>query len=212
MLIATKRWRPVITASLVVPALLLVTGIIFGWDTFEGFRAAATFATTQFHLSGALPWSKLQSVYGLLRLIGVGYGLAMSLHIAIALAAAIWVLIMWRRNVGFSVQAASLLAATPLISPYFAIYDMPILAIALVFLMNATTDSASSPFSNRRAFRIGVGVIFVLGYAFPLVFVPVGPFMCATVIAIISMRYRQTDAVEPTPSERVQKSPAVRAC
>ncbi|MCC8961736.1 DUF2029 domain-containing protein [Bradyrhizobium sp. Pear76] len=197
VLIATKRWSVFITASLVVPALLLISGIIFGWDTFEGFRAAATFATTQFHLSGALPWPKLQSVYGLLRYAGFGYGLAMTLHVATALAAAVWVLIIWRRKVSFSVQAASLLAVTPLISPYFAIYDMPILAIALVFLMNATMDDQISPPSNRRTFRIGVSVIFVLGYAFPFVFVPVGPFMCAAVIVIILMRYRQPKAAMP---------------
>jgi alpha-1,2-mannosyltransferase len=193
VLVATGRWSVVITATLVVLALILITGITFGWDTFSAFSAAATFATTQFHLSGALPWYKLQSIYGLLRFAGFGYGLAMSFHLATASAAAIWVLIIWRRNVSFAAQAASLLAATPLISPYFAIYDLPILAMALVFLMNATVDQIS-PLSNRRTFRIGVSIIFVLGYAFPFVRVPVGPFMCATMIVIIWMRLRQFDS------------------
>ncbi|TWC05525.1 uncharacterized protein DUF2029 [Bradyrhizobium macuxiense] len=196
VLIATKRWRVVVTASLVAPTLILLTGIIFGWDTFKGFREAATYAATQFHLSGALPWYKLQSNYGLFRFAGLDYGSAMSLHVAIASACAIWVLIMWRRRISFSVQAASLLAATPLVSPYFAIYDMPILAIALVFLMNASTDERIAPRSNRRVFRIGVGIVFVLGYVFPLVLWPVGPFMCATVIAVILMSYRQRTASE----------------
>ena len=190
VLIATGRWSVVITASLMASALLLLSGTIFGWDTFTGFREAATFATTQFHLAGALPWYKLQSIYGLFRLAGFGYGLAMSLQILVASTCAVWVLIMWRRNVGFAVKAACLLAATPLISPYFAIYDMQILVIALVFLMS--DDRITPP--SRRSFRFGVGIIFALGYAFPVALVPVGPFMCATLIAVIWMRLRQLDA------------------
>jgi len=209
VLIATGRWRVVITASLVAPALILLTGVIFGWDTFTGFREAATFAATQFHLSGALPWYKLQSNYGLFRSAGLGYGPAMSLHIAIASACAIWVLIMWRRHVSFAVQAASLLAATPLISPYFAIYDMPILAIALVFLMNANMDEGIAPRSNRVVFRIGVAIVFLLGYAFPLVLWPVGLFMCASVIAIILMRYRYRAASEASPGAPLREPASV---
>ncbi|MGY2845178.1 hypothetical protein ACVIWU_004951 [Bradyrhizobium sp. USDA 4509] len=191
VLIATGRWNVVIMASLVAPALLLLSGTIFGWDTCTGFREAATFATTQFHLTGALPWYKLQSIYGLFRLAGFGYGLAMSLQILVASAAAVWALIMWRRNVGFVVKAACLLAATPLISPYFAIYDMQILVIALVFVTGA--DGITSP-SNQRSFRFAVCIMFLLGYAFPITLVPVGPFMCATLIAVIWMRLRQLDA------------------
>ena len=187
------------TACFVAPTLILLTGVIFGWDSFNGFRKAATFATTQFHLSGVLPWYKLQSNYGLFRFAGLGYGSAMSLQIAIASACAIWVLVMWRRNVSFALQAATLLAVTPLISPYFAIYDMPILALALVFLMNAKTDSWISLLSDRRVFRIAVGIVFVLGYAFPLVLVPVGPLMCAAVIAIILMRDRNRAATSGPP-------------
>ncbi|WGS22818.1 MULTISPECIES: glycosyltransferase family 87 protein [unclassified Bradyrhizobium] len=210
VLVATGRWSVVITAVLVMPALVLLTGFSFGWDTFKAFGAAATFATTQFHLSGALPWFKLQSIYGLFRLAGFGYGSALSFHIAIASAAAIWVLVIWRRNVSFAVQAASLLAATPLISPYFAIYDLPILAIALVFLMNATTDQISPLSNRRRAFRIGVTIMFLLGYAFPFVLVPVGPFMCATMIVIIWMRLRQLEASGIIISEQPRQPATVR--
>jgi hypothetical protein len=109
-----------------------------------------------------------------------------------------------RRNVSFAVQAASLLAATPLISPYFAIYDLPILAMALVFLMNANMDEVSL-LSNRRALRIGASTIIALGYAFPFVLVPVGPFMCATMIVIIWMRLRQLEASGIVISEQPQK-------
>lgn len=207
VLIATGRWRVVITAALVIPVLLLLAGLIFGWDTFVGFRAAATFATTQFHLSGALPWFKLQSIYGLLRDAGLGYGLAMAVHVAIASVVAIGVLILWRGHVSFAVKAASLLAATPLISPYFAIYDMPILVVALLFLMNDTAGRLASR-SGRSAFRIAVSVIFMLGYAFPFVRMPLGPMMCATVIALIWMRYRQ-EAGETAPGEELRKSATV---
>ena len=204
VLVATRRWSVIITTVLVMLALMLLTGVTFGWDTFRAFGEAATFATTQFHLSGALPWYKLQSIYGLFRLAGFGYGLALSFHIAVASATGIWVLVIWRRNVSFAIQAASLLAATPLISPYFAIYDLSILAMALVFLMNANMDEVSL-LSNRRALRIGASTIIALGYAFPFVLVPVGPFMCATMIVIIWMRLRQLEASGTIISEQPQK-------
>ena len=116
---------------------------------------------------------------------------------------------MWRRHVGFAIQAASLLAATPLISPYFAIYDLPILAMALVFLMNTSVDQVSQ-LSDRRAVRIGFGTIVVLGYAFPFVLLPVGPFICAILVGIIWMRSRQLEASETVPSEQPQQSAAAR--
>ncbi|MGY3697447.1 alpha-1,2-mannosyltransferase [Bradyrhizobium sp. USDA 3240] len=196
VLIATGRWSVVLIASLMATALLLLSGTIFGWDTFVGFREAATFATTQFHLTGALPWYKLQSIYGLFRLAGFGYGVAMSLQIFVASAAAVWVLIMWRRNVDFAIKAACLLAATPLISPYFAIYDMQILLVALVFIMSA---DEFTPRSNQRSLRLGISIMFLLGYAFPIALVPVSPFMCATLIPIIWMRLRQLDASRKVP-------------
>ncbi|WP_342728063.1 glycosyltransferase family 87 protein [Bradyrhizobium sp. B097] len=193
VLIATGRWVVVITASLVIPVLMLLAGLTFGWDTFEGFREAAVVAATQFHLTGTLAWYKLQSVYGVLRFAGFGYGSAMALHIAVAAAAAMWVVIIWRRNVSFAVKAASLLVATLLVSPYFAIYDTAILALALIFLMNEPVAEHGSLLSNRSELRIGFGVLVLAGFAYPVALVPVGPFMCATVIAMIWIRCRQPD-------------------
>ena len=209
VLLATRRWSVFITAFAVVLTLIVLTGVTFSWDIFRAFDTAATFAATQFHLSGVLPWYKLQSIYGLLRFAGLGYGLALSFHIAVALAAAIWVLVMWRRDVGFALQAASLLAATPLMSPYFAIYDLPLLAIALVFLMNASAYRLS-PLPNRSVFRIGVSIVFILAYAFPFVRLPVAPFMCATVIAMIWLSLRQLEAGGMIISEQPQAPAAVR--
>ncbi|WP_310880119.1 glycosyltransferase family 87 protein [Bradyrhizobium brasilense] len=191
VLIATGRWTVFITASLVTPVLLLLTGLTFGWDTFEGFREAAVFATTQFHLTGTLAWYKLQSVYGVLRFAGFGYGSAMALHVAVAAAAATWTLIIWRRNVSFAVKAACLLVATLLVSPYFAIYDTALLALALIFLMNAPMAEHGALLSNRSELRIGFGVLVLAGFTYPVALVPVGPFMCATLIAMIWMRCRQ---------------------
>lgn len=211
VLIATRRWSVLITASLMVPAVMLITGLTFGWDTFSAFGEAATSGTTRFHLSGGLAWHNLSSVYGLLRLVGFGYGVASTLHIATALAVVIWVVVIWRRHVSFAIQAASLLAATPLISPYFAIYDLPILAMALVFLMNNNVDRVWQ-LSNRRALRIGLSTIVALGYAFPFVLVPVGPFICAILIVIVLMRLRQLEADGIVGSKRPRKSATVRGC
>ncbi|WGS22791.1 glycosyltransferase family 87 protein [Bradyrhizobium sp. ISRA463] len=209
VLVATRRWSIIITTVLVMLALVLLTGVTFGWDTFRAFGEAATFGTTRFHLSGGLAWYNLSSVYGLLRLVGFGYGVALSFHIAVASATVIWVVVIWSRNVCFAIQAASLLVATPLISPYFAIYDLPILAMALVFLMNANMDQVSL-LSNRRALRIGLSTIIVLGYAFPFVLMPVGPFMCATMIVIVWMKMRQLEASGIIISEQPRKSATVR--
>ncbi|KWV45561.1 hypothetical protein AS156_23595 [Bradyrhizobium macuxiense] len=201
VLVTTGRWNVIISTCLVLLVLMLLTGVMFGWDIFRAFGEAATSGTSRFHLGGELAWYNLSSVYGLFRLLGFGYGVAMSFHVAVALAAVMWVVVIWRRNVSFAVQAAGLLATTPLISPHFAIYDLSILAMALVFLMNADMDQISS-LSNRLTLWIGVGAIVVLGYAFPFVLVPVGPFMCATVIAIIWMRLRQLEASGTTMSEQ----------
>ncbi|PAY04333.1 hypothetical protein CK489_34390 [Bradyrhizobium sp. UFLA03-84] len=198
VLIATGRWNVIITAALTILALVLLTGVSFGWDTFKAFGEGATTVSARLQAGGGVAWFNLSSVYGLLRVAGLGYGLAWSLHMAIASAVLVWVVLIWRRNVSFALQAASLLAATPLMSPYFLIYDLPMLAMALVFLMKADLDQGSLV-GNRRAIRIGLGVIVVLGYAFPFVLVPVGPFMCATVIAIIWVKCRQPD-LRPDPA------------
>ncbi|WLA51363.1 hypothetical protein QIH80_15085 [Bradyrhizobium elkanii] len=118
----------------------------------------------------------------------------MALHVTVAAAAALWMLIIWRRNVSFAVKAASLLVATLLVSPYFAIYDTALLALALIFLMNAPVAEHGSLLSNRSELRIGFGVLVLAGFTYPVALVPVGPFMCATLIAMIWMRCRQPGA------------------
>lgn len=85
---------------------------------------------------GLVPWHKMASLYAALSMMGVPTAVALAAHAFAALAGAAAVWRIWRRRNGDPLgKAAGLAAASLLVSPYLYGYDMLILVMPLLWLL-----------------------------------------------------------------------------
>lgn len=133
VLVASGYWK-----TLGVAAVLTLVWIILGFaispTSMIGFFHHLPETSHAILDEGASGWSKLQSIYGILRLVGANSQIAWSAQIGLALAAGLFTIWLWRSNQSYGLKAAALCTATLLATPYIYYYDLPLLALPLLFL------------------------------------------------------------------------------
>jgi arabinofuranan 3-O-arabinosyltransferase len=135
VLIAARQWTVFWTAALVAIALGIGSWLAFGIESWLAFVEWLP-ATSQAILSeGKSDWGKLQSIFGVVRVLGGSEALAWTLQVATAVATVVFVSMLWRRPAPFELKAAALAAGTLLATPYVYLYDVVVLAIAGAFLL-----------------------------------------------------------------------------
>jgi arabinofuranan 3-O-arabinosyltransferase len=134
-LLADRRWLTMAVATAVAIGLGAGSWLAFGsssWDAFFHWMPITSRAVLS---EGQADWSRLQSLFGLVRAHGGSETLAWTAQAigSIALAAAIiW---LWRSRAPFDLKAAALAAATLVATPYLYMYDLVVLAVAVAFLL-----------------------------------------------------------------------------
>jgi hypothetical protein len=137
--------------------------------------------TTQTLLDqGAVGWSKLQSVYGLARWLGLSSAIGWTAQAAVTLACAAAIAWLWRSNAAYALKAAGLAAAALLATPYLFVYDLPVLAVAIAFLY---CDRA---FDRIEGAVLGFALLCVAAFAF--LSAPTGLLANLAVAAVILRR------------------------
>lgn len=133
-LVAGGYWRTIAVTSAAVVVLALVSGALFGFDTFAAFLNVLPATTTNLVEHGAVGWGKLQSLYGLVRWIGAPNAAAWAAQVVLAATLGVGTAVLWRSKTTFAVKAAGLSAAAVLVTPYVFLYDLPVLAVSIAFL------------------------------------------------------------------------------
>jgi arabinofuranan 3-O-arabinosyltransferase len=183
VLVISRRWTVFIVASAVAAAMVLVSWLLFGLAAWEAFFHWLPMTSKAFLSEGQADWAKLQSVYGLVRIIGGGEDLAWALQAGAALAAAAAVCALWFSRCAFDLKAAALATATLLVTPYVYLYDMVVLAIAVAFFIRHVT-----PKGLRLSECLALAATALLIFAFPFVKLPVGLGATVIVAALIARR------------------------
>lgn len=137
-LLAGGHWRVFASASATVIAMIVASILGFGIDTWYAFIGATIFHTQGFQ-HDAFPWPVLTSVLSVAQLSVANLDTAWRIQagvtsIVIGTVIAVW----WqgpRRPDGFDLQAAVLFSAIPLAVPLIYLYDLPVLVIAVAWLM-----------------------------------------------------------------------------
>lgn len=188
--LVTGRWRVVGVAALTVLAAAGASYLAFGAGAWENFLSSGP-ATTDAVFSGALvPWSKLQSVYSLVRWLGGGVGVASAAHIAVALTTALIVCAIWLRPLAYPIKAAALSAGTLIITPRLFVYDMVAIAVPVAFLVQAALTSGF--LRGERSALVGIGfALLLLGWGVA----PLGWLLLLGLMALIVARAAQSEAV-----------------
>jgi hypothetical protein len=139
-LLAARRLRALAACVITAVALCVVSWLAFGTGVWRGFLANAANARADIE-SIAIKWPKLQSAFGTVRLAGGGNAAAYELQ---AMVSAITVIVLacacWRRP-GAQTEAALMVCAALLFTPFLYDYDLAILAVPLACLMSQAQRS-----------------------------------------------------------------------
>jgi len=134
-LIAGRHWRTLAVAAAVAAALAALSWLAFGGDTWNAFVEAMPKTSRVVLGEGAAEFARLQSVFGLVRALGGGQTPAWSAQAIVTLTLAAGVVVLWRSRTPYELKAAALAAGALVATPYAYIYDFPVLAVAVAFLL-----------------------------------------------------------------------------
>jgi len=135
VLVATGRWRAFASAAATAVILAALSVVAFGTAPWLALTRSVGTANQLVLADGGMGWSKLQSIFGLVRALGGGETLAWIVHGTFAIAGTIAVTLLWRSRVPYDLKAAALATAAVLVTPYAFSYDLVLLAVPCAFLL-----------------------------------------------------------------------------
>jgi arabinofuranan 3-O-arabinosyltransferase len=135
VLVADRRWLTVAVAAAVALALAALSWLAFGTASWTAFAHWLPITSREILGQGHADFSRLQSLFGLVRAHGGSETLAWTVQTAGSLAVAVWLAWLWRSRAPFELKAAALAAGVLLATPYLYMYDVVVLAVAVAFLL-----------------------------------------------------------------------------
>ena len=158
-LLAAGKWRSIAAATLTVMVLVAVTLPAFGWQCWSAFLHHVGLSQAMAD-QGAVPWGTMPSPYVFALSLGSARTPAAALQGVVALFAAVCVWQAWRNPAApFRARAATLMAASLLVSPYLFYYDLTWAALAIAWLARLGLE---------RGFRRGEREILLFAWLAPL--------------------------------------------
>jgi hypothetical protein len=178
-LICGGHWRTIIAAMLTAAATMALSMAIFGTAAWIAFLKSLPVASQAMLVDGRVGLIKLQSVFGVVRVLGGSPELAWTIQGLLIAALAIAVGWLWRKPVAMELKAAALATAALLATPYVFIYDLVLLAVPIAFLVRAGVSRQDS---------IILGLATLLVWAYPVLRAETGLAAVVIVAALIAAR------------------------
>lgn len=185
-LAAGGRWRAFAAAAGSVAALVLLSALLFGWETWHDFLVLVGGSHTTYEL-GRIDFAGFVSPFGAVRLLGGRAEFGYAIQLVMTLAAAALVAFVWWRGLSLSIRAAALAAATLVAIPVVLLYDLMLAAIAMMWLVRAGRESGFLPWEKAV-----LGVVFLvplvsrnIGAALNL---PLAPIVPVALLALVFAR------------------------
>jgi Glycosyltransferase family 87 len=184
VLIAASQWTAFVTAGVTAAAIAALSWLAFGTESWHAFFHWMPMFSQAIFAEGSAAWfGKIQSLFGLVRLLGGSEPLAWAFQWIMSGAVAISLVLMWRSQMRYALKAAALATGTLLLMPYLFIYDLMVLAIPTALLLRIGLDDG---FERYELPALGCAALLLL--AFPLVNAPVGLGSSLIVAALIARR------------------------
>jgi alpha-1,2-mannosyltransferase len=138
-LAAGGRWRSFAAAAASVAALVGLSVLAFGWDTWRAFLDAVPGSHAVYEMR--ITRAGMASPFGTVLVLGGSPVLAYEVQAVATLTMAVAVGWVWRRGMSLPIRAAILAAATPLAVPVVLFYDLMLTGIALAWLVRAVGEN-----------------------------------------------------------------------
>jgi arabinofuranan 3-O-arabinosyltransferase len=186
LLVAGGYWRAFGAAAASAGALALVTIAVFGvtpWTEFFHWLPLTSHALFAQDSLIHTDWSKFQSAFALVRLLGGSAALAWTLQLTLAAAVAAALCVMWRSGrISYELKAAAAAVGVLLATPYVYLYDLAVLAVAVGFLLRAALQDGFTP-AEAAGLALGAALMVFM----PFFGVPVG-LPAAGIVAVLIAR------------------------
>jgi len=182
-LIAGGHWRAFASASVTALIIAALSLAAFGAQTWLAFFDSISQTSEAFLSNGWADFGKLQTIFGLARMLGAPEHAAWILQGALAIDAVFAVVMIWRSKAALELKAAALVTGAMLATPYLYTYDLVVMAIPLAFLFRLGQRTRFLPYEAS-----GMGIACALIASFPFVGVPVGFFALLIVATLILRR------------------------
>jgi hypothetical protein len=183
-LLAGQHWRAFGAAFGGAATLCLLSLVVFGWQTWQSFLAAAA-GSHATYASGRINFGGLVTPFGGVLLAGGTPNAAFMAQAAATLGAGLLVGFVWRRGLPLPIRAATLAAATLVAVPVALIYDLMLAAVAAAWLVRDPAGIAGWE-------RVALTALFVLSMIPPSLAevwrVPGGPIVALGLLALVTAR------------------------
>jgi hypothetical protein len=134
-LVCGGHWRTIAAAALTAVVMVALSAAIFGTASWVAFAQSLPVLSQAMLVDGRVPLIKLQSVFGVTRVLGGSPELAWAVQGMLIFALAVAVGWVWRKPAAPDLKAAALATAALLATPYVFIYDLVLLAVPVAFLV-----------------------------------------------------------------------------
>lgn len=198
-LIASGRWRTFAAATATVVGLIGLTTWAFGVDVWTAFFASTHFTRVVVLESGDTGWHKIQSVFSWVRMWSGSVMLAYVLQGITTMAMAGIVVRVWRAPVARPLQAAVLVCAAYLGTPYTLDYDMMILAVAIAFLVAHGLSAGFAPWQKTTLALLWIVPLVARSIA-QVSLVPIGVLIIILALAVTLHRVANEAAAAALPA------------
>ena len=133
-LLAARRWRALLACGATAISLAVLSWLALGTAPWRGFLANAANARADIETI-AIKWPRMQSLFGAIKLHGGATTTAYTAQTVLSLAAlSLLAWIAWRRP-GAQLEAAAMVTAALLFTPFLYDYDLALLAVPLACLL-----------------------------------------------------------------------------
>jgi hypothetical protein len=192
-LLLTKSWRALLAAASIATALVLISIMMWGVDSWSAF-AASLHMGREYMEQGTAGFYKSPSLFSMARLWGgsveVGYA-AQLVGILMAL------LLVWRSaGEKVNLRAAGVCAAVALSTPYLFDYDMAVIGLGVAFLFAEARDRGFRPFERSALAFIWIAP-WLSRPAAQYLALPLGPAAMLLLAWLAWRRVRQGIAIPP---------------
>jgi arabinofuranan 3-O-arabinosyltransferase len=182
-MIADRRWLTIAVAALAAGGLAAASWLTFGSASWEAFLHWMPITGRVVLGEGAADWSRLQSLFGLMRAHGAGEAWAWTVQSLGTFAVAAALILLWHSRACYEIKAAGLAVGALLATPYIYMYDLVVLAVAIAFLLRLSLQRG---FSAADVGALAAAGILIL--TFPYVKTQVGLAAVVIVAALVVQR------------------------
>jgi hypothetical protein len=144
VLLAGRNLRTLAAMLGTAAALMLLSALAFGGDSWTAFLAKAAQASSIASTSSS-DWRNVPTLLVLMKTLGAGEAAALCVHAAFGLAAALAAAWIWRRTDDPVHRMSALMLGTLLLTPYARIYDLALLMVPIAFAVGGKRRPGEQP-------------------------------------------------------------------